>query len=337
MDLDKACRAHGTWKVNFRSKNHWAPTFRFPEGKHMRVQRLARRWGQINLPKFGLVRFRMTREIGGTIRSATLTRESVHGQWFLSILVEDGVLEATCDPALPTVGIDRGVTVALARSDGRMMDRDFTSPSESARLVKLQRQAARQRGPRTPKGGRREPSKRWQRSQQQIAKLHRRQRQRRDDFTAKAATELTRTHSVIALESLQITNMTKKATPKPDPDQPGAFLHNRAAQKSGLNRAILAKGWGKFLLALRHQARYTGTRIVLVPAAFTSQRCHQCGHTCKENRDSQAVFSCTQCGHTAHADTNAALNIQADGLRHLDAQVPVNTGPRQPPKTPTIR
>ena len=53
MDLDRACRAHGTWKTRFRSKDRWTPSMRFPEGQPMRVQRLSKRWGQINLPKVG--------------------------------------------------------------------------------------------------------------------------------------------------------------------------------------------------------------------------------------------------------------------------------------------
>jgi putative transposase len=56
--------------VKFRSKNKWSPSFRFPEGKHMRVQRLSKRWAQVNLPKIGQVKFRFTRDLGGTIRSA---------------------------------------------------------------------------------------------------------------------------------------------------------------------------------------------------------------------------------------------------------------------------
>ena len=147
-----------------------------------------------------------------------------------------------------------------------------------------------------------------------IAKKLAKQRRRRDDFTAKSASALTRDHSLIAVEDLRITNMTKRPTPKPDPDQPGVFLPNRAAAKSGLNRAILGKGWGKFLQALHHQARYTGTRIVLVPAAFTSQRCHQCQHISAGNRESQANFRCTRCAWHGNADTNAALNILAAGL-----------------------
>src|SRR5664279_1930130 len=33
MDLDKACRVHGTWKVRVRSKARWSPSFRFPRGQ----------------------------------------------------------------------------------------------------------------------------------------------------------------------------------------------------------------------------------------------------------------------------------------------------------------
>jgi putative transposase len=253
MDLDRACRAHGTWQVKFRSKNKWSPSFRFPEGKHMRVQRLSKRWAQVNLPKFGQVRFRFTRDQGGTIRSATLTRDGVHGDWYVSLLVEDGILEATVDPACPAVGIDRGVGVALALSDGRMIDQDFTSTREQAAIARLQRKAARQHGPRVPgtqgRKGRRPPSKRWLRTQARITKKLAKQRRRRDDFTAKTASTLARGHSLIAVENLRVTNMTRRAAPKPDPDQPGAFLPNRAAAKSGLNRAILGKGWGKFLLS----------------------------------------------------------------------------------------
>ena len=260
----------------------------------------------------------------------------MHGHWFVSLLVEDGIKEVTCGPELPAVGIDRGVSVALALSDGRFLDRRFTSKREQVGIARLQQKAARQHGPRVPgttgRKGRRAPSKRWLRTQARIARKLAAQRRRRDDFTAKVAHELTRAHGLISMENLKVAQMTNRATPKPDPDQPGVFLPNRAAQKSGLNRAILGKGWGKFLLNLHHQARYTGTRIICVPAAYSSQRCSKCGHTAKENRKSQAVFLCIVCGHTGSADTNAALNILAAGLAatgRLDSSASVN----QPPTT----
>lgn len=47
MDLDRACREHGTWKVRWRSGRRWAPSFRFPEGSKMVVERLSRRHARI--------------------------------------------------------------------------------------------------------------------------------------------------------------------------------------------------------------------------------------------------------------------------------------------------
>ncbi len=54
--------------------------------------------------------------------------------------------------------------------------------------------------------------------------------------------------------------------------------------------------------------------VVVVNPAYTSLRCSGCGHTQKENRKSQAVFSRQSCGYTDNADVNAAKNILAAGL-----------------------
>ena len=63
--------------------------------------------------------------------------------------------------------------------------------------------------------------------------------------------------------------------------------------------------------------RYPERRLqaaALVPAAYTSQTCHQCGHVAKGNRDGQAVFKCVECGYRANADVNAAMNILSRAL-----------------------
>lgn len=60
---------------------------------------------------------------------------------------------------------------------------------------------------------------------------------------------------------------------------------------------------------LKDKMDANGGRLVVVPAAYTSQTCHQCGHVASENRDSQAVFHCVECGYEANADVNAAMNI----------------------------
>ena len=86
--------------------------------------------------------------------------------------------------------------------------------------------------------------------------------------------------------------------------QPGRNVR----QKAGLNREILASGWG--LLARRLADKAPG-RVEKVSPAFTSQRCSACGHVDGKSRESQAGFRCTACGFACHADVNAARNIAA--------------------------
>ncbi|HUH67573.1 MAG TPA: transposase, partial [Mycobacterium sp.] len=70
----------------------------------------------------------------------------------------------------------------------------------------------------------------------------------------------------------------------------------------------------KLAKCIEYKADLAGVPFVEVPPAYTSQRCHKCGHTCKENRESQAVFRCLSCGWTGNADTNAAVNVREEAL-----------------------
>lgn len=51
--LNRACREHGTFRVQWRSSRRWSPLFRSPAGKQVAVERLGRKWGRCTLPKFG--------------------------------------------------------------------------------------------------------------------------------------------------------------------------------------------------------------------------------------------------------------------------------------------
>ena len=305
MDLDKACRTHGTLRVHWRSGRRWAPSFRFPEGSKMAVEQLNRRHGRVKLPKLGWVKFRLTRSLHDVvIRSATLTKQGRH--WYLSLLVNDGI-EAPTDHAAPgtAVGVDRGVAVAVATSVGELLDRAFVTEGERRRALRLQRKLSR------CANGSADRNK----TRTDLAELRARERRRRQDFCQKTAHQLAHTNALVVLEKLPAKNMTRRAQPASDPDNPGRYLPNGAAAKSGLNKAILSKGWYRFEQALTSVSRYTGTTVVKVPAAFTSQRCSAGGHVDPKSRESQAVFRCTHCSRPAeHADVNAAKNILAAGL-----------------------
>src|SRR5690606_36294759 len=102
------------------------------------------------------------------------------------------------------------------------------------------------------------------------------------------------------------------------------------AQKDGLNRSLLDKGWHRFESLLSYKLQERGGTLVKVSRAFTSQTCAECGYISKENRESQAFFECRSCGHAAHADLNAARNILRAGTRAQSA-------PSEPQSRPATR
>lgn len=53
-----------------------------------------------------------------------------------------------------------------------------------------------------------------------------------------------------------------------------------------------------------------GVQATLVKSAYSSQECNVCHYTHRKNRPDQRTFRCQVCGHEAHADMNAARNIQ---------------------------
>lgn len=291
-DLDRACRTHGTFNVRWRSKDRWSPSFRFPAGNVIVVERLNRRWGRAKLPKLGWVVFRWSRSPGGEIRSATVSGRA--GCWHVAFLVEDGTVTPEQHAGTP-VGIDRGVVVAATSSTGEFHNRAFAADAEKVRYRRLQQQLSR-----AAKG-----SANRRKTLAAMNRVMRRVTDRRVDFCAQTARRLTSRHSVIVLEDLRVRAMTSSA--KGTVAEPG----HRVRQKAGLNRAILDKGWGRLERAVRSAARRTGTEVVLVSPAYTSQRCNACGFVAVGNRESQAVFRCRNpgCGHADHADVNAAKNI----------------------------
>jgi putative transposase len=135
-----------------------------------------------------------------------------------------------------------------------------------------------------------------------VARLKARETDRRKDWTEKTSTGLARRFDLIRIEDLNVKAMTRSA--RGTTAEPGRSVR----QKAGLNRGILASGWG--LLARRLQDKAPG-RVEKVSPAFTSQCCSACGHIAAESRKSQALFACVACSFACNADVNAARNIAA--------------------------
>lgn len=139
-----------------------------------------------------------------------------------------------------------------------------------------------------------------------------------DDWQHKTTSMLVHDYDLIALEDLNLQGMSRKAKAKPDPDRPGAYLHNGQSAKRGLNHALRCAGLAGIVEKLEYKTRLTGqNRLILVNPAYTSQTCSECGYCDSRNRESQADFECKQCHMSMNADLNAANNILKRGLNHL--------------------
>ena len=214
------------------------------------------------------------------------------------------------------IGLDRGCVHTLASSDGTFMDMPKPTKAELKRLKYLQRRMARQDRTNEARGGRtaKFASKRRRRTLSEFNALQGRIVRRRNDWIEKTTTRLARENGLVVMEDLDVKAMTKRPKPKTDPDKPGRYLHNGAKAKAGLNRSILSNNWSRLMKRLKDKMDANGGNLVIVPAAYTSQTCHQCGHVAKENRESQAAFHCVKCGYKANADVNAAMNILGRAL-----------------------
>lgn len=295
---------------NYRDRpDHFAyPTWRkagINEGftiRDVKVRRLNKRWATLLVPKLGPVRFRLHRPMPATHGMGRVTLDR-SGRWHVSFSAIPDQIDGPGDGTV--VGVDRGVKVGFQASDGRAWSAPGLTPGEARRLRLLQRRLARQE-----KG-----SKRRARTKTAIARLRAREADRRKDTIEKATTDLARTADVVRIEVLPVRQM--MASARGTIEHPG----RNVAQKTGLNRGISEQGWTLFTSRLGDKI---GDRLQAVPAAYTSQRCHDCGHTEAGNRESQAVFRCRGCGHTANADVNAALNIRDHDAagRPLDGGTP---------------
>ncbi len=262
-DFDQAMR-------NFFGGSHRLPTWR-KAGRHVgfcirdvKVQKCNRRWARVFVPKVGWLRFRLSRALPKT-GMARVTLDAA-GRWHVSFAAAQPVINRErCGTA---VGIDRGVATTLARSDGQ----HYQIPNSRKADRKARKLAARM-SRQTRGSNRRDATRRA------VGKLHARAADRRKNWIEKTTTELIRAHDVIVLEDLRITNMVKRPKPKPDPEQAGVFLANRAKAKGGLNRSIHRSCWGLFAQRLHDKATASEVSIIKVNPAYSSVECRACGHT----------------------------------------------------------
>jgi len=306
--LKDLCKA---WDAKFTSK-FGAPRFkRRGEGDTLRLPQDCKydaSSGTVSLPKLGSVRLRHSRQALGEIKNVTLRQE--RGRWVASLQTEREI-EAGPPVATAAVGLDLGAVTTIMPSN------DALAPIElPARIGRYERRVKRLQQAVSRK---KRSSANRKKAVARLNACHGRVAAMRRDFLHRATTKLVADHALIAIEDLSVKSMTASAAGTVD--APGKNVR----QKAGLNRTILRNGWSMARSMLEYKAAWSGTMLVAVPPAYTSQECNVCGHTAAENRKTQATLQCVACGHAENADRNAAKNILRRGQEILSGGRPAST------------
>jgi putative transposase len=175
------------------------------------------------------------------------------------------------------VGIDMGLKVFYADSNGNSVENPRHYRKAEKRLQRLHRQVSRKQ----------KHSANRTKARKHLAKAHLKVQRQREDFARKAANALVSSHDVIAYEHLQIRNMVKNHT---------------------LAKSIHDAAWGHFLRWVKSYAVMHGIEVVAVPPQYTSQDCSGCGERVQKTLSTR-THVCPKCGLILDRDENAALNI----------------------------
>jgi putative transposase len=268
----------------FRVAARWRQ-LEFPHGD--RALKLDSAQRRVRVPHVGWVKLRKGRNVPAYGRAWVVCKG---GRYYAQFECERAV-----EPLAPTgrvAGLDRGIAVLVATSDGALIENPRHVKASRLALARAQRVVSKAK-----RGG-----KNRRKAVAQVARLHEKVARQRRDYAHKVSRRIVNTYDRIALEKLRLRDMTRSA--RGTVQRPGRHV----AAKAGLNRALLDAGFGLIAQLIAQKAERAARQIVYVDAKYSSQTCAQCGHVAKESR-SGLRFCCVACGHGDHADVNAARVI----------------------------
>lgn len=242
--------------------------------------------GQVQLPRIGVVRLKEHGYIPvGKYAQATISERA--GHWFVSVVAEVAPRGYPEQPELTgaVIGIDVGIKTLATCSDGDTYENPKALAAKTKRLRRWQRRLSRR-----TQGG-----KNRAKARMQVARLHKKIADVRQDAHNKAARAIVDKHpSVIVIENLNTKGMFK----------------NRKLAKALSDAAL-----GNFGRTLIYMAEEIGITVVKAGRFFASSKtCACCGWKKEDLTLSDRVFICDapgrQPGHTVDRDLNAAINLK---------------------------
>ncbi|MHB8392594.1 MAG: RNA-guided endonuclease InsQ/TnpB family protein [Acidobacteriaceae bacterium] len=267
---------------------------------------------KVAIPGIGPVKLRKGRNVPEFGRAWLVERNE---RWYACFECERTIVPLLQSSTV--LGVDRGVHVLAALSDGTLIPNAAIGEKRKNATKRLQRElddvsvfVGNGRGRRCI--NRRDPKRIA--AVKRLARAKEREGNARRDYAHKAARRIVDRADVIGVEALQLRNMTRSA--KGSIEAPG----RNVAAKAGLNRVVLDAGFGLLEQMILAKAEEAGRRVVRVDPRFSSQECSHCGRIARESRRRRR-YVCVACGYQNHADVNAALVIRGRAQSVLTSEL----------------
>ena len=279
----------------------------------------------ILLPKIGLVKATVHRQLEGKVKGITISK-SASGKFYGS-----AIFEITDNSyKLPTngkaVGIDMGirnlvnlydnlkgskVSIPGLITEGKSASMKTKLELLQAKIKRVQRHLSRKSEHR--KKDHQTRSIRQEKCRIRLARLKEKEVEIRNYFLNHLSSTLTNEYDTICIEDLAVKNMTKSASGTLE--TPG----KKVKQKSGLNRELQKASFGSFRRMLEYKAEAKGRKVKVVDRWMASSKnCSNCGEK-NEKLGSKTKWTCNKCGTDHDRDHNAAKNILDAGMKASSA------------------
>jgi putative transposase len=230
----------------------------------------------LTIKKVGIFKIKLSRPIGGTIKTITIKRSN--DKWYACFSC-DNVPEKQYAPSKKEIGIDVGLKSFAVDSDGKVTDNPKYLDRVQRKLRIKQRTLSR----------RKKGSTRRSRACKQVTNIHEKVRNQRKDFLHKLSSNYVKNNQKIYVENLNVKGMVRN--------------HN-------LSRSISDAGWSTFISMLEYKAEEAGRQVVKIPRFEPSSKtCSVCGSINDNLKLSDRQWICENCGTLHDRDFNAAKNI----------------------------
>ena len=248
---------------------------------------------KIKLPKAGLVRIKVHREIpeGWILKAVTVVKEPT-GKYYASLLFEvpesesqtKGMEKVTEAEGKKYLGIDYAMDCLAVLSDGTREDYPKFYRQTEEKLAREQRKLSH-----CIKG-----SNNYIKQKRKIAVIHEKVRDQRNDYLHKLSRRLADGYDVIGVEDINMRAMSQS-------------LH--------FGKSVMDNGFGMLRGMLCYKLEEQGKELVKVDKFFpSSKRCSVCGQINKDLKLSDRIYVCI-CGNCMDRDVNAAINIRMEAMR----------------------